>query len=91
VDIDHSPRHVLHPSHAALYGREGLRRLAAHLLPGGMFALWSNDPPDQDFRAALAAVFAQCDAHVVTFRNPLQDRDAANTIYAARTASADRE
>jgi hypothetical protein len=90
VDIDHSPRHVLHPSHAALYGRVGLRRLAAHLHPGGVFALWSNDPPDQDFRDALAAVFAQCDAHIVTFRNPLQDRDAANTIYAARTATADR-
>ncbi len=84
VDIDHSPRHVLRPSHAALYGPDGLRRLAAHLCPGGVFALWSNDPPDEAFRASLAEVFATCEAHVVQFHNPLQGRDAANTVYVAR-------
>jgi spermidine synthase len=84
VDIDHSPRHLLHPSHAALYGTDGLRRLAAHLCPGGVFALWSNDPPDEDFRASLAEVFATCAAHIVRFHNPLQNRDAANTVYVAR-------
>src|SRR5258705_10375923 len=30
VDIDHSPRNVLHVSHAALYQPEGLCRLAGH-------------------------------------------------------------
>ena len=54
VDIDHSPRNLLHPRHAALYEREGLARLAEHLNPGGVFALWSNDPPDEAFSAALA-------------------------------------
>lgn len=87
VDIDHSPRDVLHPSHAALYTPEGLRRVASHLHPGGVFALWSNDPPDAAFEAALAGVFAASRAHVVTFRNPLQDREAANTVYVARTAA----
>jgi spermidine synthase len=81
VDIDHSPTNLLHPGHAALYRPEGLRRLAGHLHPGGVFALWSNDPPDQTFKAALAGVFATSDAHVVTFDNPLQDRDASNTVY----------
>ncbi len=81
VDIDHSPRNLLHPDHAALYEREGLERLAGHLQPGGVFALWSNDPPDAAFEAALASVFAKSDAHVVTFANPLQDRDASNTVY----------
>jgi hypothetical protein len=47
VDIDHSPRHVLHPSHAELYEAKGLRRLSSHLHPNGVFALWSNDPPDE--------------------------------------------
>jgi spermidine synthase len=87
VDIDHSPRNLLHPNHAALYGPEGLRKLAGHLHPGGVFALWSNDPPDQAFEAALADVFATCDAHVVTFDNPLQDRDASNTVYIGIKAS----
>ena len=90
VDIDHSPRHVLHPSHAALYGSDGLRRLAAHLHPGGVFALWSNDPPDVDFRATLEAVFATCEAHIVTFHNPLQQRDATNTVYVAQTLAVER-
>ena len=81
VDIDHSPTNLLHPRHAALYQPEGLRRLAGHVDPGGVFALWSNDPPDENFKAALASVFATSDAHVVTFDNPLQDRDASNTVY----------
>jgi spermidine synthase len=87
VDIDHSPRNLLHPGHAALYQPDGLRRLAEHLHPGGVFALWSNDPPDETFTAALASVFANSQAHVVTFDNPLQDRDASNTVYIGIKAS----
>jgi spermidine synthase len=87
VDIDHSPRHVLHPRHAAFYGPEGLRRVAGWLHPGGVFALWSNDPPDEEFGAVLAQVFARQEAHVVEFDNPLQGRKAANTVYVARTAT----
>lgn len=81
VDIDHSPRNLLHPRHAALYEREGLESLADHLNPGGVFALWSNDPPDAAFSAALAAVFATSDAHVVSFDNSFGDHDASNTVY----------
>jgi hypothetical protein len=40
---------------------------AAHLHPGGVFALWSNDPPTKVLNAALAEVFATSHAHVVTF------------------------
>jgi spermidine synthase len=87
VDIDHSPTNLLHPRHAALYEPEGLQRLAEHLHPGGVFALWSNDPPDENFKAALADVFATSDAHVVSFDNPLQDRDASNTVYIGVKAS----
>ena len=85
VDIDHSPLHLLHPSHASLYRADGLRHLATHLCPGGVFALWSNDPPDENFKASLAEVFATCEARVVRFRNPLQKRDAANTVYIGRS------
>jgi spermidine synthase len=83
VDIDHSPRHVLDPGHAGFYDRAGVARLAARLHPGGVFALWSNDPPDEAFTAVLADVFATADAHVVRFANPLQGREAANTVYVA--------
>ena len=81
VDIDHSPRNLLHPRHAALYEREGLESLADHLNPGGVFALWSNDPPDAAFSAALVEVFATSDAHVVSFDNSFGDHDASNTVY----------
>ena len=53
VDIDHSPRHVLHLSHAVFYSAAGLRRMRRRLRPGGVFALWSDDPPDDDFVALL--------------------------------------
>jgi spermidine synthase len=81
VDIDHSPKDLLHPRHAALYTPEGLEKLARHLNPGGVFALWSNDPPDDAFENVLAGAFATSAAHVVTFENPLQHRDASNTVY----------
>ncbi|QNE74204.1 spermidine synthase [Streptomyces finlayi] len=83
LDVDHSPRHVLHPSHAALYRPDGLRALAGCLRPGGVFALWSNDPPDEEFMSVLRDVFTGAEAHVVEFENPLQDGTATNTVYVA--------
>lgn len=84
VDIDHSPRHLLHPSHAGLYTVKGLRHLSERLLlPGGIFALWSNDPPDEEFTGLLTEVFAEARAEVVAFPNPLQGNDAYNTVYLA--------
>ncbi|MET7608459.1 spermidine synthase [Streptomyces avermitilis] len=84
LDVDHSPRHVLHPGHAALYRPAGLTALAELLHPGGVFALWSNDPPDEEFGSVLAEVFTETAAHVVDFDNPLQGGTAANTVYVAR-------
>jgi spermidine synthase len=81
VDIDHSPQNLLHPRHAALYQPEGLAGLASHLNPGGVFALWSNDPPEDAFKAALASAFAVSEAHVVTFDNAFGDHNATNTVY----------
>jgi len=84
LDIDHSPRNLLHEGHGAFYQLEGLRRLAAHLHPGGVFALWSDDPPDDDFLRDLGAVFAKPKAHIVSFHNPLLERESASTVYVAR-------
>ena len=84
VDIDHSPRHLLHPDNADFYEPEGMRRLADLLSPGGVFALWSNDPPDEEYTATLATVFTDVRAEVVSFPNPLQDKDSTNTVYLAK-------
>jgi spermidine synthase len=83
VDIDHSPRHLLHPGHAGFYTAEGLRQMTRHLHRGGVFALWSNDPPDPTFTATLDEVFVRCTAHVVTFNNPVRGGESANTVYVA--------
>jgi spermidine synthase len=87
VDIDHSPRHLLHPGNADFYEPAGLRRVGDHLHPGGVFALWSNDPPDAEFVAVLEQVFTRVRAEVVSFDNPLQGRLSTNTVYLARTPS----
>lgn len=83
VDIDHTPRHLLHPSHASFYETAGLRQLAAQLEPAGVFGLWSGDPPDPEFTAVLASAFASCESHVVAFPNPFTGGESANTIYVA--------
>ncbi|HEU0102527.1 MAG TPA: spermidine synthase [Mycobacteriales bacterium] len=83
VDIDHTPSHLLHPGSAGFYSPAGLRRLAARLHPGGVFALWSDAPPDDGFLAVLDEVFARSAAHVVPFDNPLTGGRSANTVYVA--------
>lgn len=86
LDVDHSPRSFLHPRHADFYTAAGLRKLATHLHPGGVFALWSDDPPDEEFMAALDAAFATVRAHIVTFANPILEADSRSTVYVARKA-----
>lgn len=55
--------------------------MAERISPGGVFALWSDDPPDPVFQAALGEVFADTETHVVTFANPLTGADSASTVY----------
>jgi spermidine synthase len=86
LDVDHSPRHLLHPRHEPFYTAAGLRQLAGHLKPGGVFGLWSNDPPDEPFLSLLATVFPTARAEIVEFDNPLQKRLSTNTIYLAGPA-----
>ena len=86
VDIDHSPRHVLHPSHAAFYSPEGLTAMRSRLRPGGVFAIWSDDPPDAEFTGVLRAAFPAAREHVVEFDNHLTGGVSANTVYVATTA-----
>ncbi|MDP9027336.1 MAG: spermidine synthase [Actinomycetota bacterium] len=81
LDVDHSPRHQLDPSHADLYTVAGLQSLAGHLVAGGVFALWSDDPPDEEFLATVRAVFGHTEAHIVDFANALTGGTSSNTVY----------
>lgn len=89
LDIDHSPRDLLHPRNATFYTTSGLRSLAHHLHPGGVFAMWSDDPPEEEFLQLLGRAFETARAHVVTFANPLLESESASTVYVAQTPSGD--
>ena len=83
VDIDHTPSHLLDSSHAGFYQPAGLARLRAQLRPGGVFALWSDDPPDDGFVATMEKVFSSVEPHVVEFANFYTGGRSACTVYVA--------
>ncbi len=83
LDIDHAPDFVLHNSHQGFYSQAGLQALRRWVKPGGVFALWSDNPPDVEFSAHLAAVFGSTRAEVIRFANPLTRGTSTNTVYLA--------
>ncbi len=85
LDIDHTPTHVLHPTNTRFYTEDGLRELAQHLKPGGVFALWTNDTPEAVFTKRLGKVFANAEAHTIKFDNPITGGVSEGTVYVART------
>jgi hypothetical protein len=84
LDIDHSPSHWLNPGNRAFYAPQGLRGIADKLRIGGVFGLWSNDPPDDEFTGSLDCVFQSSQAHIVHFSNPYTGGESSSTIYLAR-------
>ena len=84
LDIDHSPRLLLHSRHRSFYSAAGLRGLARHLHPGGVFAMWSDEAPDSEFLELLDTAFDQVRAHDVSFANPLTGGHSESTVYVAR-------
>jgi hypothetical protein len=83
LDIDHSPSHWLNPGNSAFYTAPGLRSLADKLHPGGLFGLWSNDPPEAEFTRLLDTVFQFSETHIVTFPNPYSGGESSSTVYLA--------
>lgn len=81
LDIDHSPTEFLNPANAGFYSRDSLSLMATQLKPGGVFAMWSQNPSDEDFVALLDSVFATVETHQVAFYNPFQGAESTNTVY----------
>ena len=90
LDIDHAPDQVLHPRHEGFYSIEGLRSMRDLLRADGVFALWSDRPPDPAFTTRLREVFIDVHPEIVTFANPLTRSEAANTVYLARASDSGR-
>ncbi len=84
LDIDHTPDFWLTQSNHSFYSQEGLSAMADKILPGGVFALWSDDLPDERFTQLLDSVFDSTIAHVVTFPNPYTQSESSNSVYVAR-------
>ncbi|MFT5084708.1 MAG: spermidine synthase [Lentisphaeria bacterium] len=83
LDIDHSPSEWLNPQNKRFYTAAALQSLSDKLHPGGIFGLWSNDPPDDNFMALLDSVFESSEAQRVFFPNPYKGGESSNTVYLA--------
>jgi len=81
LDIDHSPTEFLNAANAGFYTAENLGLMAKQLKPNGVFAMWSQNLPDESFETLLRSVFAQVDSHVVSFYNPFQNNESTNSVY----------
>ena len=83
LDIDHSPKHYLDQKNESFYGVEGLESVRRQLKNGGVFALWSNDAPDEEFTKHLASIFGKAAAHKIEFANFYTNTTSVNSVYTA--------
>jgi spermidine synthase len=81
LDIDHSPSEFLHASNASFYSTDNLALMAEQLKPGGVFAMWSQNLPDENFETLLKTVFTSVTSHVIAFYNPFQGGESTNSVY----------
>ena len=84
LDIDHTPEHFLDKKNESFYTAEGLRLLSKQIKLNGAFALWSNDPADENFTRHLVSVFGSATAHTIEFANPYTNAKSVNCVYVAR-------
>jgi hypothetical protein len=54
-----------------------------HLKPGGVFAMWADGMPEDNFTRRLDRVFAQAEAHTIEFDNAITGGSSKGTVYVA--------
>ena len=81
LDIDHSPSHFLSSENRHFYSVAGIQLMANMLRANGVFAMWSNDPPEKEFSSILEEVFHTSHAEIVEFPNPYSGNSSTCTIY----------
>lgn len=84
LDIDHTPDHYLATPNAEFYTDEGLAQLSKQIKDQGVFALWSDDPVDEQFCDKLRKVFGEAVGHDVEFANPYTSGTSVNAVYVAK-------
>ncbi|WP_271273270.1 spermidine synthase [Aliamphritea hakodatensis] len=81
LDIDHSPTEYLNASNASFYTTENLSLMAEQLKPKGVFAMWSQNLPEDSFIELLKTVFDSVESHIVPFYNPFLGSESTNSVY----------
>ena len=84
IDVDHSPDENLGPSNADFYTPAGLARVARHLAPGGVLAVWSY-AASSPFADALRAVFGDVRVESLDFENRVVEARETNWLFLARS------
>lgn len=86
IDVDHTPDEPLDRASGAFYTADGLRRVAAHLAPGGLLGVWSAGDDDPRFARALGEVFDDVAVERVPWHDELFDegRDEEDVLFFAR-------
>ncbi len=83
IDVDHAPDEPLAYESETFYTAEGLRRVAGHLLSGGVLAVWSCSE-NPGFEATLREVFSVVEMETTLFRDELSvDDDEYNYLFFA--------
>ena len=86
VDVDHAPQRRLSEASAPFYTPQGQRRVARHLRPGGLLAVWSAED-DDDFAAVLSQVYPNASREHVRWEDPaLFDGPIHNVLFFAGEA-----
>jgi spermidine synthase len=86
LDIDHTPQHFLDEKNKSFYSARGLEALRKQIKTGGAFALWSNDPSDEEFTKHLTSLFGTAAAYNVEFANPYTNSVSVNSVYVAHNS-----
>lgn len=83
LDIDHTPSYWLNPENSRFYNKESLLAMKAKIHQGGVFGLWSDEAPDENFVAVLESAFEKVETHMVYFPNPYTGEQSSNSVYIA--------
>jgi hypothetical protein len=83
LDIDHTPSYWLNPENSRFYSTESLNAMKAKIHKGGVFGLWSDEKPDEQFVSILESVFERVETHMVYFPNPYTGEKSSNSVYIA--------
>ena len=84
LDIDHSPSWWLNQENSRFYTPDALSKMRGKMVPGGVFGLWSDELPSEEFTTLLTAVFHKVETHIIRFPNPYTGKESTNSVYLAQ-------